>query len=115
MEKEQAPDPASVTDWISAVCSVIAAVIGLVTVVTVYVAARQLLTERREYRTGLSEETLGPWDKKVKTKQLLGMQQHIALSSRYRGSSSRGGSPNWSFRLGSRTWQTRTGSTLKRL
>ncbi len=71
-------DTGSVTDWISAVCSTIAAVIALVTVITVYVAARQLLTEHRAYQMGLSEETLGPWHKKVKTKELLGMQQQIS-------------------------------------
>ncbi len=71
-------DAGSVTDWISAVCSAIAAAIALVTVITVYVAARQLLTEHRAYQMGLSEETLGSWHKKVKTKELLGMQQQIS-------------------------------------
>jgi len=71
-------DTASITDGISAVCSAIAGAIGFVTVITVYVAARQLLTEHRTYQMGLSEETLGLWHKRIKTKELLGMQQRIS-------------------------------------
>jgi hypothetical protein len=73
----RAADSGSLTDWISAVCSAIAAFIGLITVITVYIAARQLLTEHQAYEMGLSEDTLGPWRSKVKTKKLLGLQQQI--------------------------------------
>lgn len=68
----------SPSDWISAVCAVIATVIALVTVVTVYVAARQLLNEHRAYQLGLSFDSLGPWRSKVKTKKHMGLQQEIA-------------------------------------
>ncbi|KAJ2978134.1 hypothetical protein NUW58_g7589 [Xylaria curta] len=67
----------SLTDWISAISSTIAAAISIITVITVYVAARQLLTEHRAYQMGLSQNTLGPWHDKVKTKHLLGLQQEI--------------------------------------
>jgi len=77
-QQQPAPEPIPVTDWVSMVCSAIAALFALVTVVTVYVAARQLLTEHRAYQMGLSQETLGPWHAMVKTKQLLGLQQTIA-------------------------------------
>ena len=60
----------SATDWASAISSVIAATISIITVTTVYVAARQLLTEHRAYQMGLSQDTLGPWHDKVKKKQL---------------------------------------------
>ncbi|KAI0446544.1 hypothetical protein F4803DRAFT_19308 [Xylaria telfairii] len=65
------------TDWISAITSTIAAAISIITIITVYIAARQLLTEHRAYQMGLSQETLGPWHDKVKTKHLLGLQQEI--------------------------------------
>ncbi|KAJ8128846.1 hypothetical protein O1611_g4787 [Lasiodiplodia mahajangana] len=67
----------SSTDWISAITSTIAAAISIVTLITVYVAARQLLTEHRAYQLGLSPDTLGPWHDKVKRKRLLGLQQEI--------------------------------------
>ncbi|GAW20872.1 hypothetical protein ANO14919_103840 [Xylariales sp. No.14919] len=67
----------SSSDWISAVSSVIAAAISIVTLITVYVAAIQLLTEHRAYQMGLSPDTLGIWHDKVKTKRLLGLQQEI--------------------------------------
>lgn len=67
----------SVTDYVSAVCSAVAAVIALVTVVTVVVAVRQLLTEHRAYSSGLSQQALGPWQERVRTKRLLGLQQEI--------------------------------------
>lgn len=63
----------SVTDYVSAVCSAVAAVIALVTVVTVVVAVRQLLTEHRAYSSGLSQQALGPWQERVRTKRLLGL------------------------------------------
>ncbi|ESU15563.1 hypothetical protein FGSG_09044 [Fusarium graminearum PH-1] len=63
----------SVTDYVSAVCSAVAAVIALVTVVTVVVAVRQLLTEHRAYSSGLSQQALGPWHERVRTKRLLGL------------------------------------------
>ncbi|KAI0895206.1 hypothetical protein F4806DRAFT_503188 [Annulohypoxylon nitens] len=63
--------------WVSAVCSIISVFIGLITLVTVFVAARQLLTEHRIYELGLSTLSLGPWHTKVNRKQLLGMQQQI--------------------------------------
>ncbi|KAL2268058.1 hypothetical protein VTJ83DRAFT_2904 [Remersonia thermophila] len=82
MEDRQEPtapaETISITDWISAICSVIAAGVALITLITVYVAARQVLTEHKAYSTGLSREALGPWHIKVKTKQLLGLQQTIA-------------------------------------
>lgn len=75
---EQAAESIPITDWIAMVCSAIAALFALVTVVTVYVAARQLLTEHRAYQIGLSQQALGPWHDKVKTGHLLGLQQTIA-------------------------------------
>ncbi|KAJ8115250.1 hypothetical protein ONZ43_g4712 [Nemania bipapillata] len=67
----------SPTDLVSTISSIIGAVIGIITLVTVYVAARQLLTEHRAYQMGLSPDTLGSWHDKVKTKRLLGLQQEI--------------------------------------
>ncbi|KAK0753006.1 hypothetical protein B0T18DRAFT_451429 [Schizothecium vesticola] len=75
---KEAPDSSSTTDMVSAISSVIAVVFALVTVVTVYVAARQLLSERCEYQMGLSLDALGPWHTKIKTRRLLGLQQQIA-------------------------------------
>lgn len=68
----------STPELISAILSAIAVGIGLVTLVTVFVAAKQLLTEHQAYQLGLSPEALGPWHEKVKTKQLLGLQQQIS-------------------------------------
>ncbi|KAK4205524.1 hypothetical protein QBC40DRAFT_302794 [Triangularia verruculosa] len=65
------------TDYVSAASSVIAAMFGLVTVVTVIVAARQLPTEHRVYASGLSQQVLGPWHDKVRTRRLLGLQREI--------------------------------------
>ncbi|KAI8664370.1 hypothetical protein NCS55_00945400 [Fusarium keratoplasticum] len=67
----------SVTDYISAICSAIAAVFALATVVTVIVAVRQLLTEHRAYASGLSQQALGPWHDNIRTRRLLGLQQEI--------------------------------------
>ncbi|OCL11174.1 hypothetical protein AOQ84DRAFT_287775 [Glonium stellatum] len=66
-----------VTDWISAVCSALAAFVALLTLLAVFVSARQLLTEHSLYRLGLAEESLGPWHSKVERKRFLGMQRHI--------------------------------------
>lgn len=77
-DQESDSSAGSPTDWISAVCSVIAAAIALITVITVYIAARQLLTEHQTYQMGLSEAALGPWCTKVNRKKSLGMRQQIS-------------------------------------
>ncbi|KAK4450135.1 hypothetical protein QBC34DRAFT_325009 [Podospora aff. communis PSN243] len=78
LQAESSPDAGSVTDWISAICSAVGAAVAVITVITVYVAARQLLTEHKAYQLGLAEDTLGPWHKKVKTKSLFGLQQQVS-------------------------------------
>ncbi|KAE8444452.1 hypothetical protein EG329_000543 [Mollisiaceae sp. DMI_Dod_QoI] len=65
------------TDLISAICSVIGAVVALITLLTVYVAALQVLSDRRIYRLGLSRQTLGPWKSKVVKRSMFGLQSKI--------------------------------------
>lgn len=68
----------SVSDWISATSSVIAGVVGLVTLLTVYVAAMQILSRRQLYRLGVSAKSLGRWKRAVVTPSLLRMQTQIS-------------------------------------
>jgi hypothetical protein len=78
LEAESRADAGSITDWISAICSAVGAAVAVITVITIYVAARQLLTEHKAYQLGLAEDTLGPWHKNVKTKSLFGLQQQVS-------------------------------------
>lgn len=66
------------TDWISAVCSLVAAIVAVVTLLTVYLAAMQILSRRQVYRLGVSTKSLGPWKSKVVTPSLLRMQTQIS-------------------------------------
>ncbi|KAI1150748.1 hypothetical protein F4825DRAFT_477747 [Nemania diffusa] len=66
------------TDWISAVSSLAAAVIGVMTLLTVYVGAMQILSENRIYRHGLSWMSLGPWQAMVAKRTLFGLQRQIS-------------------------------------
>lgn len=77
----QEPEPPSATDWVSAISSVVAVAFAVLAVATVYVAARQLLSERREYQLGLSLGALGPWQTKVKTRRLVGLKIATPLVS----------------------------------
>lgn len=77
----QEPEPPSTTDWVSAISSVIAVAFAVLAVATVYVAARQLLSERREYKLGLSLDALGPWQTKVRTRRLVGLKIATPLIS----------------------------------
>ncbi|KAI1472029.1 uncharacterized protein F4812DRAFT_456127 [Daldinia caldariorum] len=70
-----------VSDWISAVSSVAAAIVGLMTLVTVYTGAIQILSQNRMYKLGLSPESLGPWTAKVAQSTLLGFQWRISTPS----------------------------------
>ncbi|KAF8540294.1 hypothetical protein BDD12DRAFT_735065 [Trichophaea hybrida] len=54
-----------ITDWISATCSLVAALVALATLVTVFVAAEQIVSRRHIYRLGLSVNSLGPWKETV--------------------------------------------------
>lgn len=83
MTSAMASGAISVTDYISTVSSVVAAVLGLVTVVTVVVAARQLLTEHRAYESGLSQQALGSWHDKVRTRRLLGLVRFLVSLIRF--------------------------------
>ncbi|KAF1833155.1 hypothetical protein BDW02DRAFT_570352 [Decorospora gaudefroyi] len=65
-------------DWISAVSGLVAAVITLITLFTVYVAALQLLSERRKYRHSLSHMALGPWRPKVLSSSLFGFRTSVS-------------------------------------
>ncbi|KAI5797850.1 hypothetical protein DFH27DRAFT_514978 [Peziza echinospora] len=55
----------SAVDWTSAISSLVAAIIGVVTLVTVYLAAVQILTQRQIYQLGISPRALGAWRNKV--------------------------------------------------
>jgi hypothetical protein len=72
------PDSPSVADWVSATSSVLAAIIALVTLFTVYVAALQMISQRRKSRHGLSSLYLGPWRSKVVSSSLLKLQTTIS-------------------------------------
>lgn len=69
---------ASATDWISAICAILATVFSLVTLLTVYIAAIQLITQRRVYRLGLSPKALGPWQSKVVSRFFLLGQRNVS-------------------------------------
>lgn len=66
------------SEWISAVSGLVAAVITLITLFTVYVAALQMLSERRKYRHSLSHMALGPWRPYVLSSSLLGLRTSVA-------------------------------------
>ncbi|KAJ4309603.1 hypothetical protein N0V84_011416 [Fusarium piperis] len=72
------PDGPSTADWVSATSSVLAAVIALVTLFTVYVAALQLISQRRKNRHGLSSLYLGPWRSKVVSSSSFKLQTTIS-------------------------------------
>jgi hypothetical protein len=65
-------------DLLSTISSVVGAVVSLITLLTVYVAALQVLSRRQTYRLGLSERSLGPWKSKVASPSLLRMQTRIS-------------------------------------
>lgn len=69
---------ASGLDWLSTISSVIAAVVALVTLLTVYLAATQILSQRRMYLLGTSVESLGPWQRKVVSPSIFKMQTRIS-------------------------------------
>jgi hypothetical protein len=70
-----------VTDWLSTISGVVAAVIALVTLFTVYVAALQLLSQRKAYRHSLSYSALGPWRSKVFKSSLFGLRSSVSTPS----------------------------------
>lgn len=74
----RAGNSGSASDWISATSSIVASIVGLVTLLTVYVAAMQLLSRRQLYRLGVSTKSLGPWKSRVVTPSLLRMQTQIS-------------------------------------
>lgn len=65
------------TDWISAVCSAIAAIVSLLTLIAVYLSAIQILSRRQLYHLGISKKSLGPWKSKVVLPSLLKMETRI--------------------------------------
>ncbi|KAF2968908.1 hypothetical protein GQX73_g4673 [Xylaria multiplex] len=71
-------DEPNSTDWISASASLAATIIGVMTLLTVYVGAMQILSENRMYRHGLSWRSLGPWQAMVAKRTLFGLQRHIS-------------------------------------
>ena len=64
-------------DWISATSSLVAAVVALLTLITVYLASIEILTRRQVYRLGLSKKSLGPWKSTVVSPSALRMQTQI--------------------------------------
>ncbi|PUU83763.1 hypothetical protein B9Z19DRAFT_1104911 [Tuber borchii] len=67
----------TMTDWISAICSLVAAVVALITLLTVYQASIQILNRRQLYHLGLSKNSLGPWRSVVASSSILRMQTQI--------------------------------------
>ncbi|KAL6819530.1 hypothetical protein J3E69DRAFT_342869 [Trichoderma sp. SZMC 28015] len=68
---------ANVTDWVSAVSGLVAALVSIVTLFTVYIGAMQLLSQSRMFRHGLSWRSIGPWKSTVARWQLLGLGRRI--------------------------------------
>ncbi|KAI5814627.1 hypothetical protein BZA77DRAFT_283384 [Pyronema omphalodes] len=64
-------------EWLSALCSLIAAIVAVVTLITVYLAGMQILSRRQLYRLGFSYRSLGPWKTKVVKPSFAKMQTHI--------------------------------------
>lgn len=69
----------STVDWISAVSGLVSAVVGIITLLTVYIGAMQFLSQNRMYRHGLSWRSIGPWQKTVDRSGLFGLQSRIAV------------------------------------
>ena len=69
------------TDWISATSALVATVIAFVTLLTVYGAALQLLSQRRAYRHSLSHTALGPWRRKALSSSLFGLRTSVSTPS----------------------------------
>ncbi|UPK92452.1 hypothetical protein LCI18_003387 [Fusarium solani-melongenae] len=65
-------------NWISAISSLTAAIIAIVTLLTFYIGAIQLLSQNRMYRLGLSWRSLGPWQSTVAKWALFGLQRRIS-------------------------------------
>lgn len=65
------------TDWISASSGLIAVIIALLTLFTVYVAALQVLSQRRIHEHGLSQSAIGPWRPKLVSSSLLGLRSKL--------------------------------------
>jgi hypothetical protein len=65
-------------DWISAVSGLASAIVGIITLITVYIGATQFLSQNRMYRHGLSWRSLGHWQKIVDKSGLFGLQSRIA-------------------------------------
>lgn len=64
-------------DYVSGVSSLVAALVALITLLTVYIAALQILSQRQIYRFGLSAASLGPWKSKVVSSSFLGLRSNI--------------------------------------
>lgn len=67
----------SVSDWISVGVAIVATIAALATLVTVYIAAQQLITQHRAYSLGLSRQSLGDWEPKVTSSSLFGLQRKV--------------------------------------
>ncbi|KAL7942069.1 hypothetical protein V8C42DRAFT_333504 [Trichoderma barbatum] len=68
---------ANATDWVSAVSGLVAALVSIITLFTVYIGAMQLLSQNRMFRHGLSWRSIGPWKSTVARWQLLGLGRRI--------------------------------------
>lgn len=71
----------STTDVISAVSGVVSTIVVVVTLLTVYLGAMQLLSQSRMHRAGLSWRSLGLWQSTVAKSRLFGLQRRIVTAS----------------------------------
>ena len=67
----------SMTDWISAISSLVGAVVGVLALLAVYHTWTQIFARRQIYLSGLSEKSLGPWKSVVVSSSILPMQTQI--------------------------------------
>ena len=67
----------SMTDWVSAISSLVGAVVGALVLLAVYHTWTQIFARRQIYLSGLSEKSLGPWKSVVVSSSILPMQTQI--------------------------------------
>ncbi|TGZ81266.1 hypothetical protein EX30DRAFT_371620 [Ascodesmis nigricans] len=70
-------DDVHAIEWAGGVASLISALIGIFTLLTVYVAAIQVLNRRPQYQLGASRKSLEPWKDVIVSSSIFRMQTCI--------------------------------------
>lgn len=74
-------DTISIADWISAISSLVAAVVAILTLLGLYLASIRIFTRRLVQRLDRSKKSLGSWQPTVVWPSALRMQRRIETST----------------------------------